>query len=54
MCARSFAVPPTRVTEPGLCVAEAYEVPSVLDPNVDPSETGFRPRGIDVDRNGLI
>ncbi len=37
---------------PETCVAEVYEPP--YDPNGDPSQWGFGPRGIDVDRNGLI
>ncbi len=37
---------------PETCVAEVYEPP--YDPDGDPGEWGFGPRGIDVDRNGLI
>ena len=39
---------------PETCIAEVYEPPSVENPNVDASQTGFAPRGIDVDRNGVI
>ena len=39
---------------PETCIAEMYEPPSIENPNVDPSKTGHAPRGIDVDRNGLI
>ena len=39
---------------PETCIAEVYEPPSIENPNVDPSQTGHAPRGIDVDRNGLI
>ena len=39
---------------PETCIAEVYEVSSVLDPSIDPSETGFGPRGLDVDRNGVV
>ena len=37
---------------PETCVSEVYEPP--YDPNGDPDEWGYGPRGIDVDRNGLI
>ena len=37
---------------PETCVAEVYEPP--YDPDGDPSTWGFGPRGIDVDRHGLI
>ena len=39
---------------PETCVAEVYEPPSIENPNVDADQTGFAPRGIDVDRNGII
>ena len=39
---------------PETCIAEVYEPPSIENPNVDPMNTGFAPRGIDVDRNGII
>ena len=39
---------------PETCMAEVYEPPSIENPNVDPEQTGFAPRGIDVDRNGVI
>ncbi len=39
---------------PETCLAEVYEPPSIENPNVDASQTGFAPRGIDVDRNGVI
>ena len=39
---------------PATCVAEVYEPPSSENTDVDPSQTGFAPRGIDVDRNGVI
>ena len=38
---------------PETCMAEVYEPPSIDNPNVDPMKTGFAPRGIDVDRNGI-
>ena len=37
---------------PETCISEVYEPP--YDPNGDPNEWGFGPRGIDVDRNGII
>jgi hypothetical protein len=40
---------------PATCMAEAYEVPNErqgVDPNSE--QAGFKPRGIDVDRNGVI
>ena len=37
---------------PETCKAEVYEPP--YDPNGDPDRWGYGPRGIDVDRNGLI
>jgi len=39
---------------PETCISEMYEVPSVLDPNVPRDKTGFGPRGLDIDRNGVI
>jgi hypothetical protein len=39
---------------PETCVAEMYEPPSIENADVDPADTGFAPRGIDVDRNGVI
>ena len=39
---------------PETCVAEIYEPPSIENTDVDPSKTGHAPRGIDVDRNGVI
>ena len=39
---------------PQTCIAEVYEPPSIENPNVDPVTTGFAPRGIDVDRHGVI
>ena len=39
---------------PETCIAEVYEPPSIENPNVDPAHTGSAPRGIDVDRNGII
>ncbi|MCH7747006.1 MAG: carboxypeptidase regulatory-like domain-containing protein [Acidobacteria bacterium] len=39
---------------PETCIAEVYEPPSIENPNVDPSKTGHAPRGVDVDRNGVI
>ena len=38
---------------PETCIAELYE-PPFENPNVDPSQWGFGPRGIDIDRNGLV
>jgi hypothetical protein len=38
---------------PETCITEVYEVPSTLDPKVPHDKTGFGPRGMDVDRNGL-
>ena len=37
---------------PETCKSEVYEPP--YDPNGDPRQWGYGPRGIDVDRNGLI
>ena len=39
---------------PESCVAEVYEPPSIENQAVDPLKTGHGPRGIDVDRNGII
>ena len=39
---------------PETCIAEVYEPPSIENPNVDPARTGHAPRGVDVDRNGVI
>ena len=39
---------------PQSCIAEVYEPPSIENPAIDPANTGHAPRGIDVDRNGLI
>ena len=39
---------------PETCIAEVYEPPSIENPDIDPMNTGFAPRGIDVDRNGII
>ena len=39
---------------PETCIAEMYEPPSIAGAGLDPAETGFSPRGIDVDRNGVI
>ena len=39
---------------PETCVAEVFEPPSIENPSVDADQTGFAPRGIDVDRNGII
>ncbi len=39
---------------PETCMAEVYEPPSIENPAVDPDQTGHAPRGIDVDRNGVI
>jgi len=39
---------------PVTCKAEVYEPPSIENSNLDPENTGFAPRGIDVDRNGVI
>ena len=38
---------------PETCKAEAYE-PPFENPKVDPSQWGYTPRGIDVDRHGVI
>ncbi|HJN45144.1 MAG: carboxypeptidase-like regulatory domain-containing protein [Vicinamibacterales bacterium] len=39
---------------PETCIAEMYEPPSIENSAIDPMDTGFAPRGIDVDRNGVI
>ena len=39
---------------PETCIAEVYEPPSIENAKVDPAKTGHAPRGIDVDRNGVI
>jgi len=39
---------------PETCMAEIYEPPSSENPNIDPAKSGSAPRGIDVDRNGVI
>jgi len=39
---------------PETCIAEVYEPPSSENPAVDPAQTGHAPRGVDVDRNGVI
>ena len=39
---------------PETCIAEVYEPPSIENPNIEAMKTGFAPRGIDVDRNGVI
>ena len=39
---------------PETCIAEVYEPPSIENPDIDPMKTGSAPRGIDVDRNGVI
>ena len=39
---------------PETCIAEVYEPPSMENPDVDSSQTGHAPRGVDVDRNGVI
>lgn len=39
---------------PETCIAEMYEPPSIAGSGLDPAKTGFAPRGIDVDRNGVI
>ncbi len=39
---------------PETCIAEVYEPPSIENPAVDPEQTGHAPRGVDVDRNGII
>ena len=39
---------------PETCIAEVYEPPSIENPDVDAAQTGHAPRGVDVDRNGVI
>ena len=39
---------------PETCITEVYEVPSALDPNVPRERTGFGPRGLDIDRHGVV
>ena len=39
---------------PETCIAEVFEPPSIENPAVDSARTGHAPRGVDVDRNGLI
>ena len=39
---------------PESCVAEVYEPPSIENPAVDRAQTGHAPRGVDVDRHGVI
>ena len=39
---------------PASCIAEVYEPPSIENPAVDPAQAGSAPRGIDVDRDGVI
>ena len=39
---------------PATCRAEVYEPPSGANPGFGAAHHGFGPRGIDVDRNGLI
>ena len=39
---------------PESCIAEVYEPPSIENPALDPMQTGSAPRGLDVDRNGVI
>ena len=39
---------------PDSCIAEVYEPPSIENPDVDPARTGHAPRGVDVDRNGVL
>ena len=39
---------------PETCIAEVYEPPSIENPAVDPALTGHAPRGIDMDRHGVI
>ena len=39
---------------PETCIAEVYEPPSIENPNVDAAQTGFAPRGIDIDRHGVV
>ena len=39
---------------PETCMAELYEVPSLMDPNVAADKAGFGSRGLDIDRNGVV
>ena len=39
---------------PETCMAEMYEVPSILDPSVPADKGGFGSRGLDIDRNGVV
>ena len=39
---------------PETCIAETYRVPSAEQPGTDPNQRGFSPRGIDIDRDGVI
>ncbi|MEE2637445.1 MAG: carboxypeptidase-like regulatory domain-containing protein [Acidobacteriota bacterium] len=39
---------------PETCIAEVYEPPSIENDAVDPARTGHAPRGVDVDRDGVI
>ena len=39
---------------PESCIAEMYQPPSIENSTIDPMETGFAPRGIDVGRDGVI
>ena len=39
---------------PESCIAEMYQPPSIENSTIDPMETGFSPRGIDVGRDGVI
>ncbi len=39
---------------PETCVTEVYEVPSEVQADIDYEDSGFGPRGIDIDRDGVI
>ena len=39
---------------PETCIAEVFQPPSPENPAIDPAKAGYAPRGIDVDRNGVI
>ena len=39
---------------PETCMAEMYEVPSLMDPKVPADKAGFGSRGLDIDRNGVV
>jgi hypothetical protein len=39
---------------PETCIAEMYQPPSIENGDLGSMETGFSPRGIDVDRDGII